>query len=227
MATSLVMTTGLIVLVLGPVVRIGLNPAAEAQQGVQTLQDLGRQGAMPVLDLLGRLPLVGEALTQHVQGLIDSREALQTTLVDLTQRSSGFLQGIAEDTARNLVKVAITLLTVFFLYLHGDAIVAQTRRAANYLGGTRICSYMAPVTPAVNAVLYGLILYGAGPRPAGRSGLGRGGAAHARPAVLGHGRSGADPLRRSNGLNSRRGDPRHSGPWGCGDRSTPVGHGDG
>ena len=156
--TSLVMTTGLIVLLFGPVILISLNLAAEAQAVVQTLQALGKEEATPVLDLLARVPLVGETLARRVQGLIESPEALQATMVELAQRSSGFLQGLAGDAARNVVKVGITLLTVFFLYLHGDAIVAQTRRAADYLGGTGLWRYMAPITQAVNAVLYGLIL---------------------------------------------------------------------
>lgn len=157
-ATSLGMTMGLIVLLFGPVILISLNLASEAQAVVQALQSLGRQEATPILDLVARVPLVGKGLAGRIQGLIESPEALRATLIELAQQSSGFLQGLAGDAARNLVKVGITLLTVFFLYLHGDAIVAQTRRAADHLGGTHLWGYMAPAARAVNAVLYGLIL---------------------------------------------------------------------
>jgi predicted PurR-regulated permease PerM len=60
--------------------------------------------------------------------------------------------------ARNIVKLGVTLLIVFFFYLNGRRIVEQIRRAADHLGGTNLWAYMEPVTRTVNAVLFGLVL---------------------------------------------------------------------
>jgi predicted PurR-regulated permease PerM len=157
-AASLAMTAGLILLLFGPVVIISISLATEMATVTQVLRRFSTQDHSSVLQLLVRIPLVGPSTAERLQSLIHDPEALRQALVGLAKQSSGLLQEMAGNAARNLAKLAITLLTVFFLYLHGDTIVTQTRRAADHLGGTRLWGYVAPITQAVNAVLYGLIL---------------------------------------------------------------------
>jgi len=155
---SLIMTAGLILLLFGPVVLISLTLASEMAAVTEALRDISTRDYTSVLQFLARIPLIGSASAQRLENLIQDPEALRQALLGLAQQSSGFLREMAGNAARNLIKLGITLVTVFFLYLHGDAIVIQTRRAVDYLAGTRLWGYMAPVTQAVNAVLYGLIL---------------------------------------------------------------------
>ena len=155
---SLVMTTGLIVLLFGPVILISLTLTSEMAAVTQTLREFSARDHSDLLRLLVQIPLIGAATAERLQNLIHDPEALRQALLGLAQQSSGLLREIAGNAARNLVKFGIALITVFFLYLHGDGIVAQARRATDHLGGTRLWGYMAPVTQAVNAVLYGLIL---------------------------------------------------------------------
>lgn len=158
MVASVIMTTALILLLFGPVILISLTLTSEMAAVTETLRQFSTRDHSELLDFLVKVPLVGEATAEHLRDLIQDPEALRRALLTLAQQSSGFLREMAGNAARNLVKLGIALLTVFFLYLHGDTIVVQTRRAADYLGGTRLWTYMAPVTQAVNAVLYGLIL---------------------------------------------------------------------
>jgi predicted PurR-regulated permease PerM len=155
---SLIMTTGLILLLFGPLVLISLSLTSEMAAVTETLRDFSTRDHSSLLRLLVNIPLIGTATAERLQNLIHDPEALRQALLGLAQQSSGLLREMAGNAARNLVKLGIALMTVFFLYLHGDTIVTQTRRAADYLGGTRLWGYMAPVTQAVNAVLYGLIL---------------------------------------------------------------------
>lgn len=155
---SLVMTTGLILLLFGPVVVISISLATEMATITEALRQISAQDHSSVLNILVEIPLVGAATAERLQHLIHDPEALRQALMGLAKQSSGLLREMAGNAARNLVKLGITLITVFFLYLHGDAIVTQTRRAADYLGSTRLWGYMVPITQAVNAVLYGLIL---------------------------------------------------------------------
>ncbi|HKJ71469.1 MAG TPA: AI-2E family transporter [Gammaproteobacteria bacterium] len=155
---SLVMTGGLIVLLFGPLVLISLTLASEMTAVTDSLRAISVQDHSSLLHFLVKIPLIGHATAERLQNLIHDPDALRQALLSLAQQSSGFLKDMAGNAARNLVKLGIALLTVFFLYLHGDTIVDQTRRATDYLGGTRLWGYMAPVTQAVNAVLYGLIL---------------------------------------------------------------------
>jgi len=158
MVASLIMTTGLILLLFGPVALIGLTLASEMAAVTEALREISERDHTSLLQFLVKIPVVGSVTAERLENLIEDPQALRQTLLGLAQESSGFLRDLAGNAARNLVKLGIALITVFFLYLHGDTIVTQTQRAADYLGGTRLWGYMAPVTQAVNAVLYGLIL---------------------------------------------------------------------
>jgi len=157
-ATSLVMTAGLILLLFGPVVVISLSLSAEMATAVAVVRDISAQDQSRMVSLVRGIPILGPAAAHRLEGLIQDPQILQESLVSLAQASSGLLKEMAGGAARNAVKLGVALITVFFLYLHGEAIVAQIRRAAVSLGGERVLEYLTPVTQTVNAVLFGLIL---------------------------------------------------------------------
>jgi predicted PurR-regulated permease PerM len=155
---SLLMTAGLIVLLFGPVALIGLALSAELSAAVQLIRELSAQDHARLLARVADIPLAGPLVAGRLEVLIRDPAVLRETLLQLAQGSSGLLREMAGGAARNVGKVGIALVTVFFLYRHGEAIAVQIRRAAVQLGGERVVDYLAPVTRTVNAVLFGLIL---------------------------------------------------------------------
>ena len=158
MVPSLAMTLGLILLLFGPAVLVSFSLSEEITTAVDTVRALAQDDQGRLLDLVEGVPGVGPALAAGLRPRIADPEALRQSLLGLARLFSGSLREMAGDAARNVVKVGITLITVFFLYLHGQTIVAQVKRAADHLAGQGLWAYMAPVTRTVNAVLYGLIL---------------------------------------------------------------------
>jgi predicted PurR-regulated permease PerM len=157
-ATSAIMTASLILLLFGPVVLISLALSAEMATAVAVVREISAQDQSRMLAFVRDIPLMGLAAANRLEALIQDPQVLRESLVSLAQASSGLLKEMAGGAARNAVKLGIALITVFFLYLHGDVIVAQVRRAAVSLGGERVLDYLTPVTQTVNAVLFGLIL---------------------------------------------------------------------
>ncbi|MFA9462134.1 AI-2E family transporter [Thiohalorhabdus sp. Cl-TMA] len=155
---SLVMTLGMILLLFGPVVLISLSLAAESATAMQALKNFSEQNHTPLLEFLVGIPLVGPTVAAKLQTLIHNPEVLQENLLQWAQRSTGMIREWAGEIAKNIVKLGIALLTVFFLYLHGDALVEQTRRAGVRIGFDRLWGYLPAVTQTLNAVLFGLIL---------------------------------------------------------------------
>ena len=158
LTTSFVMTAGLILLLLGPAVAIGFSLSQEVGTAAEAVRTLHQQDHDRLLNWLHAVPQVGPPLAQRVEALLTEPEALRSSLLELARNSSGALQDMAGDALRNLIKVGIALLTLFFLYRHGTRIVDQIRRAVDYLAGGRFWRYMAPITRTVNAVVFGLIL---------------------------------------------------------------------
>ncbi|KPV40749.1 hypothetical protein AN478_05760 [Thiohalorhabdus denitrificans] len=155
---SLAMTLGLILLLFGPAAIISLSLAAESATVVEALREFSRQDHTPLMEFLVGIPLVGPTAAGELETLIQNPEILTETLLEWAQRSSGMLQEWAGDVARNIAKLGIALLTVFFFYLHGQTLVEQTRRAGLRLGFDRLWEYLPAVTRTLNAVLFGLIL---------------------------------------------------------------------
>ena len=58
----------------------------------------------------------------------------------------------------NLVKIALTLLTVAFLYFHGETLNDQTRTVVHRLAGGRVASLIQIAGDTIRAVWYGMLL---------------------------------------------------------------------
>ncbi len=156
--TSLVMTTALILLLLTPAVLIGLSLSQEIASSVEILREFANSDPESIVEKLQRIPWIGNLVASQAESLLTDPKALRTTLVEAAQGWSGALQDMVGGAARNIFKLGITLLTLFFFYHHGNTLVNQIKRVTGHLGGEHLWSYMLPITQAVNAVLYGLIL---------------------------------------------------------------------
>lgn len=152
------MTGALILLLFGPAVAISLSLSEEVVTAARGAQRLLGNGGDQLLGLLRALPYAGDSLAERLAPLLADPDTLRQAIMEGARSWSGALQEILGGAARNLIKLGVALLTVFFFYLHGHRIVEQVRRAADHLGGAGMWAYMAPITQTVNAVVFGLVL---------------------------------------------------------------------
>jgi predicted PurR-regulated permease PerM len=155
---SALMTAGLILLLFGPAVAVSISLSEEILTAARGFQRLLGNGGDRLLRWLEALPYGGDAAADNLAPLLADPAALHEAIMDSARAWSGTLQEVLGGAARNIVKLGVTLLIVFFFYLNGRRIVEQIRRAADHLGGTNLWAYMEPVTRTVNAVLFGLVL---------------------------------------------------------------------
>jgi predicted PurR-regulated permease PerM len=104
------------------------------------------------------LPWIGERLVGWRASLLSDPQWWQGWLTQRAAWVPDWVLGFVGDVGRNLVKIALTLLTVAFLYFHGDTLHAQTRTVVGRLAGGRVASLIQVVGDTIRAVWYGMLL---------------------------------------------------------------------
>jgi predicted PurR-regulated permease PerM len=70
----------------------------------------------------------------------------------------GLVRRGVTNLGRNLFKVILCIVTVWFVLLHGDELDRQVTRAFNILGGERGLDILRRIRQTVRAVVYGMIM---------------------------------------------------------------------
>lgn len=154
---SLLMTTLLILAVAGPVVLLSLTLADEAGQVYRA----AKAGAAHPPDVPGwfrEIPWIGERVVGWRARLLSDPQWWQGWLTRNAAWITDRVLGFVGDVGRNLVRIALTLLTVAFLYFHGETLHSQTRTVVNRLAGGRVASLIQIVGDTIRAVWYGMLL---------------------------------------------------------------------
>jgi predicted PurR-regulated permease PerM len=73
------------------------------------------------------------------------------------ERSAGEIGGVIGGVGRNIVKLAIAMLSLFFMYRDGESFAAQVTRVLEQSLGQRVHGYMLAISQTVRAVVYGLL----------------------------------------------------------------------
>lgn len=102
-----------------------------------------RQPQPVIAGILARIPLVGGALNnwliEHVSSPEDARQYLGRLVVTTANWSIGRLG----DIGRNVVKIVLCLMVLFFFYRDGEAIRLQIQKALRYAIGNRSDAYVS------------------------------------------------------------------------------------
>lgn len=104
------------------------------------------------------LPLIGSTVVGWHAAIRTNPGALQRLIVERAAWWSQVALGMAGDIGRNLARLGLTLLTLFFLYRHGEVVLAQTDRVIERLAGEAVRRRLAIVGATVRAVCYGVLL---------------------------------------------------------------------
>jgi predicted PurR-regulated permease PerM len=115
-------------------------------------------GRLQLPDFVTSLPLVGPDLAVWFKALLADplrwKSELRVWVGKLDTEAWSLLGGVG----KNIVKLGFSLLTLFFVYLHGLSLLAQLRSILQSLLQERTESYLHAVGNTTRAVVYGIVL---------------------------------------------------------------------
>jgi predicted PurR-regulated permease PerM len=116
------------------------------------------QGAHSVAEGARRIPWLGAMLGAQLDRYLADPSILVRESMSWLQTWVGALAGVLGGLGRNLARVLLTLLLLFFFYRDGDTITRDLGRVARRLIGIRYVQYARTAGAITRAVFFGLIL---------------------------------------------------------------------
>jgi predicted PurR-regulated permease PerM len=154
---ALLMTLLMTLAVIVPMASVFLLLRPEAVGAFRSAQAFLASGLrVPVFML--RLPLVGSHLAELNARWISDPDALNNALRELLNRSYGQMGALLGNVGRNLFKLGITVISLFFMYVDGDAMARQIHAVLRRFIGERADAYVKASGAMVKAVLVSLVL---------------------------------------------------------------------
>jgi predicted PurR-regulated permease PerM len=151
-------TSALTVGVFVPLVLMGILMVGEMQDLVGEVQERVLEQDGELESFLEGLPLFGTGLADTLNRWRQKPEELQAVLRDNMETMVGLVRRGVTNFGRNLFKVILCIVTVWFVLLHGDELDRQVTRAFNILGGERGEDILRRIRQTVRAVVYGMIM---------------------------------------------------------------------
>lgn len=156
--SALLMTLLLALVLILPVVWVLLLMRSEAADVYQKLMAQVNQGHVELPPELRRLPWVGSRLGAFFDRINADPAALQAEIRNATNWLMDHSADLLGGVGRNLAKMGFALLTVFFLYRDGEAVVLQVREVMLRMLGHRTEDYIEAIGATTRAVVYGIVL---------------------------------------------------------------------
>ena len=154
---SLFMTLLLSAAIVLPLFSLGVLIKTEALPFYRELGPALTRAQLP--DWLLNLPFVGAKLQQWLAKIAEDPAAIDAAVKNFLEQSSGQLAAVVGGVGRNLTKLVIAMVSLFFMYRDGDEVASQTRHALQRLfGESRVQHYLDAVGGTVKAVVYGIVL---------------------------------------------------------------------
>jgi predicted PurR-regulated permease PerM len=155
---ALLMTLILGCAVVLPVLWILVLVQGELITAYQILTKYLAQGPQAVPDFLGHIPWLGPKIQ-------DTMDKFTTDPSELTRQLSAWLLSWASDlglilsgVGRNIVRLTMTLLTLFFFYRDGETIATQADQVIEGFFADRLNPYLVTAGKMTRAVVYGLLI---------------------------------------------------------------------
>ena len=104
------------------------------------------------------LPIVGPELMAWLEALLAEPLRWQTELKTLMGKLNTELWTLLGGVGKNIVKLGMSLFTLFFAYLHGLSLLEQARTVLKGLLRERTDGYLNAVGNTTRAVVYGIVL---------------------------------------------------------------------
>lgn len=154
---ALVMSTALVVLVVGPLALLATSLAG----GVGTLADWVKarleQGPLTLPAWVASLPLVGSSIEEYWRSLAGSREEMVALARRFLDPARKFVVAAGGVLAQGLLQMTLTAFVAFFFYRDGEAIMARVRTGLSHLAGALGGDIILTVRNTSDGVVYGLL----------------------------------------------------------------------
>lgn len=124
------------------------------QQLVQSLA----AGPITLPESIRTLPILGREMQQLADRISETPDALREHLSHLLSLWRGEITDLLGGVGKNLAKLGFALLTAFFVYRDGEALLEQVKRGINQLIGERTGDYLQAAGATTRAVVFGIVL---------------------------------------------------------------------
>lgn len=151
------MTLLMTICIVLPIVWLVILVQAQALPVYRELAPLLAKTQLP--QFITQLPILGPRLQEIFAEFARDPEALGETIRGFLNQSSGELAALLGGVGRNLAKLVIAMVSLFFMFRDGEHFAAQVRRVLEqFFGSVRVDHYIDAIGSTVRAVVYGLVL---------------------------------------------------------------------
>lgn len=156
--SALIMTLLLVTALVIPAIWIAGLLTEELGVAYREIATRLASGPPALPDFVANLPWIGDWLRDLLARITGEPPQLRTELGHWITHFSSELAQLAGGVGRNLLRLSLTLLVVFFFYRDGEQLIDQLRRVSQRFLGERVIGYFEAVGATVKAVVYGLLL---------------------------------------------------------------------
>jgi len=154
---ALLMTLGVAATLLLPLVWVMFTVAMDVAAATATLKQLTTHGLPPMPAAVRGWP-GGEWFATQYRNVQGDPAWLRAQLGVLGLTDSASLKALVGGVGRNAAKFGLAVFALFFLYRHGDSVLAQFRGVATRWLGEAARGYIHAVGVTVRAVVFGIVL---------------------------------------------------------------------
>jgi predicted PurR-regulated permease PerM len=154
---SLLMTTAVSLAVIAPLAWLAVLVRIELVHVWHDTQAL-LAGGVQLPPALLKLPWIGDQLRDLTLSIAQDPHVLGLQLRKIADHSFDQIAHLVGGIGREAVKMALTAVSLFFIYRDGERLAAQLARALEQVIGPRIQHYLRAIEQTVKAVVYGLVL---------------------------------------------------------------------
>jgi predicted PurR-regulated permease PerM len=115
-------------------------------------------GGVQLPPALLKLPWIGDQLRDLTASVAQDPRVLGLQLRRIADHSFDQIAHLVGGIGREAVKMALTAVSLFFIYRDGERLARQLARALEQVIGPRVQSYLGAIEQTVKAVVYGLVL---------------------------------------------------------------------
>jgi predicted PurR-regulated permease PerM len=154
---SVLMTAAVTIAVIAPLAWLAVVLRVEIARAWHDTQAFLAGGAQ-LPDSVLKLPWIGDQLRELIARASQDPHALGAEVRKVTDHSFDQIAHVLGGIGRNVAKLLLTVVTLFFAYRDGPRFAAQVTQALEQVLGPRVHSYLTAIGQTVKAVVYGLVL---------------------------------------------------------------------
>ncbi len=154
---ALMMTVAVAATLLLPLLWAMYTVVVDAAAASQAIAEITRNGLPPLPEAIRAWP-GGDWIAAQYQRFQADPALLRAQIDALGLTDPALLKALAAGVGRNAAKFGLAVFALFFLYRHGDSVLAQVFGVATRWLGANAPGYLHAVGVTVRAVVFGIVL---------------------------------------------------------------------